>query len=101
MPRCPNCSGDRQAAEGALERNLLVFNLKRLYGIQPPFLTIRTLNHIFQITAILKLLKLSACPLPVITTQSLEGEGKPACRQAGVGGMSVVMDETTYLRDGS
>ncbi len=86
MSRCPNCSGDRQAAEGALERNLLAFNLKRFYGIHPPFLTIRTHTHVLKITAILKLPKLPACPFSVIATQFLEGEGKPACRQAGVGG---------------
>jgi hypothetical protein len=48
----------------------------RFYSIHPPFLPIRTLNHILQITAILKLPKLPACPLPVIATQSQRGEGR-------------------------
>jgi hypothetical protein len=43
----------------------------RFYGIHPPFLRIRIPNHPLQIAAILKLLKLPACPLPVIATQSL------------------------------
>jgi len=60
-------------AEGALERNLLAYKFMRFYSINPSFLRTRKFDHPLQITAILKLLKLPACPLPVITTQSLVG----------------------------
>jgi hypothetical protein len=71
----PRCPGDRQAAEGALERNLLACRFMRFYCITPSFPKTRTFDHTLRITAILKLLKLPACPFPVITTHSLDDEG--------------------------
>ena len=38
--------------------------------------------------------------LPAHYDAAIEWEGKPACRQAGVRGVSIVMEQTTYLRDG-
>ena len=72
----PRCPGDVQAAEGALERNLLVCRFTRFYCINPSFPETRIFDHTLQITAILKPLKLPACPFPVITTQSLDDEGE-------------------------
>jgi hypothetical protein len=61
-------------AEGALERNLITYKFMHFYGIPRPFFTIRSLNRTLQMTAILKLLKLPACPLPIIAIQSQEDE---------------------------
>ncbi len=71
-----NWIGDRESAEGALERNLLANKIIRLFTMQTSSSTIRTVAHHLQITAILKLPKLALCPLSAITTQSLGGEGK-------------------------
>jgi hypothetical protein len=68
--------GDRESAEGALERNLLANKIIGLFTMQTPFLTIRTVAHNLKIIAILKLPKLALCPLPAITTQSPRGEGR-------------------------
>jgi hypothetical protein len=46
----------------------------RFCGIHRPFFAIKALNRTLQMTAILKLLKLPACPLPIIAIQSREDE---------------------------
>jgi hypothetical protein len=80
IPRCHmSWPGERQAAEKALERNLLADKMRRLFSIQISFSAIRTVGHNLQITAILKLWKLSVFPFPAIVTQSVRGEGMPAC----------------------
>jgi hypothetical protein len=71
-----NCPGGREAAEGALERNLLANKIIGLFAMQTPFSTVGTVPHNLKIIAILKLPKLAPCPLPAITTQSLKGEEK-------------------------
>jgi hypothetical protein len=71
-----NSIGDRQAAEGALERNFLLCKFKHLYPMKESFLVTRTVGHTFQRTAILKLPKLVACPFHANTTPSPRGQGK-------------------------
>jgi hypothetical protein len=61
--RSANWTGDRGAAEGALERNLLVNKIIRLFTMQTSLSTIRMVAHNLKITAILKLTKLALCPL--------------------------------------
>jgi len=75
-PSPPTSSiGDREAAERALERNLLANKIIRLFTMQTSFSIIRTVTHNLRITAILKLPKLALCPLSAITTQSLTKGG--------------------------
>jgi hypothetical protein len=74
--------GDREAAEKALERNLLANEIIRLFTMQTSFSTIRTV-HTLRITAILKVAKLVLCPLTAIMTQSPRGEGEGEGRRGG------------------
>jgi len=63
LRRFTNRTGDREAAEGALERNLLASKFIVLFTMQTSFSTIRTVAHNLQRTVILKLPKLALCPL--------------------------------------
>jgi hypothetical protein len=75
--------GDREAAEKALERNLLADEIIRLFTMQTSFSTIGTVTRTLRITAILKVAKLVLCPLTAIMTQSPRGEGEGEGRRGG------------------
>jgi hypothetical protein len=68
--------GDKEAAERALERNLLAGKINCLFTIQTPLSTTEMVTHTLKIIAILKLPKLALCPLPAIMTQSRQREGR-------------------------
>jgi hypothetical protein len=74
LPKFSNRAGDREAAEEALERDLLANKFITLFTRETSFSTMLVI-HCLQRTAILKLRKLALCPLPAITTQSVGGEG--------------------------
>src|SRR4030067_3825312 len=79
--RSANWTGDRGAAEGALECNLLMNKIIRLFTMQTSLSTIRMVAHNLKITAILKLPKLALCPLPPLR-HSLSGERGRSLRLA-------------------
>jgi len=74
LRRSTNRPGDREAAKGALERNLVANKSIVLFTMQTSFSTLRPVPHNLYRTAILKLPKLALCPFPAIMKQSLEGE---------------------------
>ncbi len=61
--RSANWTGDRGAAEEALERSLSLKKIIRLFTMQTSLSTIRMVAHNLKITAILKFPKLALCPL--------------------------------------
>jgi hypothetical protein len=71
-----NRPGDREAAEGALERNLLANKFIIFFTLQTSFSTTTFVTHNLQRTAILKLPKLALCPFPAIRTESPRGGHK-------------------------
>ena len=61
-PRLTNRPGDRAAAEGGLERNLLANGFISLFTEETSSSTIKFVTHNFQRTAILRFPKLALCP---------------------------------------
>jgi hypothetical protein len=64
------CPGNGEAAEEALERNLLAIEDIGSFAMQTAFSTLRTLAHYLKKIAILKLAKPALCPLTAVTIPS-------------------------------
>jgi hypothetical protein len=79
LPIFTNRLGDREAAEGALERNLLANKFIILFALERSFSTIRFVTHNLQRTAILKLPEAGSLSPPrhcgTVSKGRGEGEG--------------------------